>query len=197
MVIAGCTGAGKTRWTLRLLKNLGHMYDVPPRRVLYCYGIWQDLYEDIQRLPSVDMIEGLPSKEMLEGMENTLVILDDLVHRVIGDPEMELLFTQKCHHQKLSVIMLTQNVFQQGKHARTITLNTWYLVLFENARDRQQVATLGRQLFPGKHKGFMEAYDDATSEPYGYLVIDTAPQSRYRLRTHVFPGEDPVVYALR
>ena len=196
MTVVGCTGSGKTMWTLRLLKNLPRMYDVPPAGVLYCYGIWQDLYEDIQNLPGVEMVEGLPSKETLEGMENTLIVLDDLVHRVVADPEMEVLFTQKCHHQKLSVIMLTQNAFQSGKHARTITLNNWYMVLFENVRDRQQVASLGRQLFPGKQKGFMKAYDDATSEPYGYLVIDTSPQSRYRLRTRVFPGEDPVVYTL-
>lgn len=197
MVVAGCTGSGKTRWTMKLMKNLSNMYDKPVKTILYCYGIWQDLFEEVQKIPGVELVEGLPPKERLAEMEDALIVLDDLIHRVVADPEMELLFTQKCHHQKLSVVLLTQNVFQQGKHARTISLNTWYTILFENARDRQQIATLGRQLFPGKTAGFLQAYDDAVSEPYGYLVVDTAPQSRYRLRTHVFPDEDPVVYVLR
>ena len=40
------------------------------------------------------------------------------------------------------------------------------------------------------------AFADATSLPFGYLVVDMSPHSEdtYRLRTHVFPGEDPIVY---
>lgn len=109
---------------------------------------------------------------------------------------MELLFTQGCHHRRLSVLFLTQNLYVQGSRSRTIALNTTYLVLMKNVRDVSQIATLGRQLYPGKSKVLMQAFEDATATPYGYLVVDMSPHSEdtYRLRTHVFPSQDPVIY---
>ena len=65
-----------------------------------------------------------------------------------------------------------------------------------NLRAASQISHLGRQLYPGKASMLEEVYRDCTQEPYTYLVIDLAPESddKYRLRTRVFPGEDPVVY---
>ena len=42
----------------------------------------------------------------------------------------------------------------------------------------------------------IEAYKDATSAPYGYLLIDLKPEQdeQCRLRTNVFPGETEFVY---
>ena len=109
---------------------------------------------------------------------------------------MELLFTQGTHHRCVSVILITQNLFPRGKHARTIALNTWYLVLMKNLRDTSQVSVLGRQLYPGKTKGFMEAYQDALT--HGYMVVDMSPhaENQYRIRTRIFPDEDTIVYQL-
>jgi len=125
-----------------------------------------------------------------------LIVLDDLMHRVVQNVDMELLFTQGCHHRRLSVVFITQNIFPRGTKSRTIALNTTYLVMMKNVRDVSQVATLGRQLFPGRSKILTSAFADATSLPFGYLVVDMSPHSEdtYRLRTRVFPGEDPIVY---
>ena len=120
----------------------------------------------------------------------------DLMHDVVEQKDMELLFTQGTHHRRVSVIFITQNLFPRGKHARTIALNTWYLVLMKNLRDSSTVNTLSRQLYPGKSKGFMEAYQDALTQ--GYMVVDMSPHAEdaYRLRTRVFPKEDTIVYKL-
>jgi hypothetical protein len=42
----------------------------------------------------------------------------------------------------------------------------------------------------------METYLGVIQTPYSYLVIDLTPhaEDEYRLRTRVFPGEDPIVY---
>ena len=99
----------------------------------------------------------------------------------------------------MSVILITQNLYPGGKHAITIALNTWYMVLMKNLRDVSQVSILGRQLYPGKSKGFLQAYEDApNSEKYGYFVVDMSPhaEDRYRLRTRIFPQEDPIIYRL-
>ena len=73
-----------------------------------------------------------------------------------------------------------------------MNLNTHYIVLFKNPRDAGQVALLARQMYPGKSKFVVEAYEDATKEPYGYLLIDLRPETddRYRIRTKIFPGDE-------
>ena len=118
------------------------------------------------------------------------------MHQIVQTPSMELLFTQGCHHKNVSLIVISQNIFQPGKHSRTVALNTWYLVLFQNNRDLSQINTLGRQLYPGKGQMLVQAYGDAMKTPYNYLVVDMSPNSnpKYRMRTHIFPKEDVYVH---
>ena len=202
--ISGQTGSGKTQWVLKFLENLPKMYSGdPPSHVLYCYGIHQDVFDHMERIiPNFYSKEGLPSAEELNDFtkdrRHKLIIIDDLMHEVMRNKDMELLFTQGCHHRKVSVILITQNLYPGGKHARTIALNTWYMVLMKNLRDVSQVGVLGRQLYPGKSKGFMKAYEDALSKTYGYFLVDMSPHAsdKYRLRTDIFPGEDPIIYRL-
>lgn len=202
--ISGQTGCGKTQWVHRFLKNLPKMYSGdPPAQVLYCYGIHQDLFDHMERtIPNFYSKEGLPSKEEMNDFtrdkKHKLIIIDDLMHQVMENKEMELLFTQGTHHRCVSVFLITQNMYPGGKHARTIALNTWYMVLMTNFRDVSQVGILGRQLYPGQAKGFLKAYENAISAKHGYFVIDMSPhaENKYRLRTNVFPDEDPIVYKL-
>ena len=203
--VVGATGSGKTYWTYKLLQNLNGMFEENvPKKVLYCYGIHQALYEDMEAcISQLEFHEGIPKKETIEEFtkegEHTLIIIDDLIDQLIQSSDMELLLTQGCHHKKCSVIYLTQNLFQAGKNARTIALNTWYLVLFRNLRDASQITFLAKQIYPGKGAILKQAYHEATAERYGYLLVDSSPMAseERRLRTHVFPGEDLVIYVPR
>lgn len=203
--ISGQTGSGKTQWVYKFLTNVNDMYAKdPPTQVLYCYGIHQDLFDEMERsMPNFYSKQGLPTTEELDDFtrdkRHKLIVVDDLMHEVMRNKDMELLFTQGTHHKCVSVILITQNIYPGGKHARTIALNTWYMVLLKNLRDVSQVGILGRQLYPGKTKGFIKAYEDALScGKHSYFVVDMCPyaQDQYRLRTRVFPGEDPIVYRL-
>jgi hypothetical protein len=84
-----------------------------------------------------------------------------------------------------------------GKYSRTISLNCHYVVLFRQVRDSRQIYTFGSQAFPKQLGYFKDAYERATSEKYGYLLVDMAPstEDKYRLRTRVFPDQDTVIYA--
>ena len=138
--VSGQTGSGKTRWVYRFLTHIRNMYSRdPPCQILYCYGIYQPLFDEMERtLKNFRSKQGLPSSEELEEFtadrRHKLIVIDDLMHRVVEDKEMELLFTQGTHHKCVSVILITQNLYPRGKHARTIALNTWYLVLMKNLR---------------------------------------------------------------
>jgi hypothetical protein len=50
-----------------------------------------------------------------------------------------------------------------------------------------------------RSKFAVEAMDDATRSPHGYLLLDLKPvtDNRVRLRTGVFPGEQCYVYVDR
>jgi hypothetical protein len=104
------------------------------------------------------------------------------------------MFTQGTHHNNWSIIYITQNMYAQGKHARTITLNCTYMVIFKSWRDTNQIKTMSQQT--GLGKKLTSAFADATAIPYGYLVIDFAAgvDDKYRLRSKVFPEEDMWVY---
>ena len=54
-------------------------------------------------------------------------------------------------------------------------------------------------MFPGRTDYLMESFRDATSRPYGNLVIDChqlTPEN-VRLRTNILPGERQIAYVKR
>jgi len=125
---------------------------------------------------------------VFDGLESTLLILDDLMSKT--SQLVANIFTKISHHSNISILHFTQNLFDNNKYARTISLNAHYLVLFKNPNDASQFATLARKMYPNTSKFAIEAYKDATNAPYGYLLIDLKPEQneRCRLRTNVFPG---------
>ena len=190
-LVAGPTGSGKTRFVFRLIENARTMIDPPPRRIVYCYGEYQRLFDDY---PRVMFHRGLPELEDFDGSEPVLLVIDDLMNET--DESIANLFTKGSHHRNVSVVFLVQNLFHKNKHVRTISLNTHYMILFKNPRDASQFTNLARQMYPSRSAFAVEAYKDATREPYSYLLVDLRPEQdeHLRLRTNIFPGESQYVY---
>ena len=69
--------------------------------------------------------------------------------------------------------------------------NCHYLILFKNPIDRQPIATLGRQMYPGRARDFLHKFEKVTKEPYSYLVVDLKPETpeSRRLCSNVFEEE--------
>ena len=94
---------------------------------------------------------------------------------------------------------LTLNLFPLGKLSRTISLNSHYMLVFCNPHNSLGIATLTKQMFPKHTEYLMEAFCDATSKPYGYLLIDChqlTPENLH-LRANILPGERQIVYVRR
>ena len=196
MMVTGPSASGKTEWTRKLL--LSTLIQPPSERIIWCYGQWQPLYEDLQKkLPSIEFVHGIPeylnSSQFINPSQRNLIVFDDLMTEAKCDQRIADIFTRGSHHRNLSCVYLTQNIFPQGKACRDIALNTQYLVLFNNPIDRQQVATLARRIYPSTSAMFMKRFEDYTSRPYGYLVVDLKPNTieQDRLKTDIFESSDP------
>ena len=190
MMVIGPTNCGKTYWINRLLEN--DMFTQPVASILYCYGVYQDFYNQMRNNPSIQaplhFHKGLPSQKDIDNLydgEFHIIVLDDLMEKIVKSIEMQEHFTKYCHHRNMTAIMVSQNVFQKGPNAKTISLNTHIHVLFANKRDEAQVSVLAHQLFHSK------MHDEHMKQCYAYLVIDCTPQcpSEIKACADIFPGQ--------
>lgn len=186
--IAGPSGCGKTEIVQKIIDYREDLFNIVPQKVVWCYKEWQHSYTIMQeKFDFIKFIEGIPDDENEIVSDTTiphLLVFDDM----LGDKDEEkikLWFTRKGHHRNSSVIYITQNMFQQTKSNRTISLNSRYMILFRNERDGLQVKTLARQM---QTPHLISAYLDATSEEHGYLLIDfqSRTKKQFRLRTDIF-----------
>ena len=65
----------------------------------------------------------MPTEETFASFLNSLVIMDDVMDNVVDDSKMMKIFTERSHHQNISVIFMTQNIFHRGRGAHRISLN--------------------------------------------------------------------------
>ena len=202
ILIAGPTNCGKTYWVNKFLTF--NMFTEKISSILYCYGIWQEKFNDMKQnkkiVAPITFREGLPNKEEIENLAKrgkfNVIILDDLMDSIVKDSQMSDLFTKQCHHLNISAIFISQNIFQQGKYSRTISLNCHVFVFFSNKRDESQIQTFARQTYPLKWKKFMLIYEEMMQDPYGYILVDCTPShpKQIKVRGNVFPGEITYTY---
>lgn len=125
--------------------------------------------------------ENIKTDAFINPRQKTVLIIDDMMKDATEDKEICKLFTEGAHRRNLSMICIMQNLFNKGKENRTISLNSQYIVLFKNPRDRQQIGILARQMHPGNAKKLLDVYEKAVLIPYGVLVLDlkqTTPESK-------------------
>lgn len=192
-ILAGPTSCGKSSFIKEFLTNVNVMVDTKLYEILYCLPDDQPIDRFFMKFR---VIRGVPDQQLFKDLKPRLVIIDDLMRETNSD--VVDLFTKGSHHFNSSVMYVTQNIFNQGKGRRTMSLNAHYIVAFKNPRDRVQIQTLARQVSPDNTRYIQEAYKDATDRPYGYLLFDlkqTTPDL-HRYRTNIFPSDKPsnVVY---
>lgn len=193
-IIAGPTKSGKTEFVKKLLQALPFYICPCPSRVVWSYGIENEKQrEEIDKISkvNVEFIEGIPDLNMFSSRDKNLLIIDDLMNDVGKSKHVSDIFTKGCHHRNISIILLVQNLFHQGPKMRDIHLSTNYLVLFKNPRDRTQITHLARQAFPENPQFLLNAYKEACSNPFGYLLIDFSQitPDNYRVSSGIFPPE--------
>lgn len=201
ILVCGPSSSGKTYFVKNVLLNHHHVIKNMPQNIVWIYTSMQPMYDELKKLnKDIKFVKDLPESfddhRLFPQDQSHLIILDDLIFQASDHPEVVRIFTQYRHHRNMSVILLSQNIFHQGKYSRAISLNSTHMILFKNPRDKLQVSVLANQILPTKKKYFLEAFEDATRPPHGYLIIDLTPNcpEHYRLRSGILPNQWPVVY---
>ena len=194
MIVAGSSGSGKTVFTKQVL----HSADVEFERIFWFYSEWQDGYQDCA---GVKFVSDMPTS-LDAYLESTggpkLVVFDDMMTQCANSEMIAQAFTQKRHHHNVSVVLILQNLYCQGRVMRNVHLNTEYVVLFRNPRDKSQFGHFARQLEPKRSKDLVDAYVDATSRPYSHLLVDLKPLTpdQLRYRSDSLTRDRQVVYVI-
>lgn len=165
-------------------------------KVAWCYGQWQSAYSQAVSNVRIEYVDGLVDQAYIKSKKPHLVVIDDLMTELGGNKELANLFTKGSHHLGISVVFIVQNVFHQAPQMRTISLNSHYMILLKNPRDKSQIVNLARQLYPTNMKYLQEVYKEATSSPFGYLLLDLTPDTpeELRCRTAITSSDVPTEY---
>ena len=120
MMVTGPSGSGKTEWTRKLL--LTALIHPPPERILWCFGQWQPLYEDLQkRIPWIEFVHGIPdylnSPQFIKPGKRNLIIFDDLMTEAKCDQRIANLFTKAVTTEIYLLCTLPKTCFLKVKRA--------------------------------------------------------------------------------
>jgi hypothetical protein len=99
-------------------------------------------------LDNVTFVKGVPAFKNPDNKPK-LIVLDDLMDTAYST-KVSQLFTKGSHHRNISLVLITQNLFHQGPATRDISLNSKYIVVFKNPRDKTHCPFSAAGI-PGKH----------------------------------------------
>ena len=143
----------------------------------------QPLYNVMQKeIQNFEFVQGV-NFEFIDSLKNNgtkyLLIFDDSCEEICNSKAFVDIATAG-RHPGLSTIYIKHNFFHQSKLGRDVELQNTRIVLFKSPRDAMQVTTLSTQLGLGSE--LVDWYRDATSVPFGHLLIDLSPRTDDRLR---------------
>ena len=206
-LLAGPSSCGKTSYVGEMLRNIDTLF-VDPRikqNVVYFYNEWQALYDELAKenivthwesdTPSLERIRSLVHPFKHKG--GSIIVIDDR-SQSINDDVLQL-YTVFSHHWSVVVILLCQNIFNRNPRFRELSLSSTYIFLYKNPRDSSQITYFARQFAPGRNSYIVEAFRDATEEPFGYLLFDNHQQTPniLRVRSKALPHEQPMIVYVR
>ena len=149
-----------------------------------------------KEIENLEFVRGV-SFEFIDSLKNNgtkyLLIFDDSCEEICNSKAFVDIATAG-RHRGLSTIYIKHNLFHQSKLGRDVELQNTHIVLFKSLRDVMQVTTLSTQLGLGSE--LVDWYRDATSVPFGHLLIDLSPRTDDRLRYCTNSGSVPSKFSI-
>ena len=175
---------------LQLAKNWNISTKVWQNLLFYQHS--QPLYDVMQKeIENLEFVRGV-NFEFLDSLKNNgtkYLLIFDCSCKEICNSKAFFDIATAGRYRGLSTIYIKHNLFQQSKLGRDVELQNTHIVLFKSPRDVMQVATLSTQLGLGSE--LFDWYRDATSVPFGLLLIDLSPRTDDGLRYCTNTGSIP------
>jgi len=148
LIVAGPSSCGKITFVIKLLECREQLCDVVFENIVWCHSENNAPHH----LKNVTFVKGVPDFENPENVP-TNIVLDDLMDSAYST-KVSQLFTKGSHHHNISLGLITQNLFHQGPPSTDISLNSKYIVVFKNQRDKTQIVHLAWQVYPENISSF-------------------------------------------
>lgn len=199
-LLAGPSQSGKTSVVFNILRDRHTLLDVPTNNIFYFYQHWQPSFSIFERegvvtewlreLPSIDLLT--EKTEPFKYAEGSIVVIDDFMGQL--NEAISSLFTFLCHSNRVSVFLMTQNVFAKNPVFRTISLNSQYVFIFKNSRDSSQIMSYAKQFAPGNTEWVVDAFRECTRAAFSYLLFDhhQTQEEEIRVRSHILQQQWPM-----
>ena len=198
LIVAGGSGSGKSCFVQKLVET--NHFNSSFKRIRYIYPDYLDEcpMEFDTDLP-VTSTSGLPSCSSLSSIEsNSLVILDDLMLEVAKCDDIARLFTVIARKKNISVVLIVQNIFQQGKAFRNIRLSATHIVLFKFyagvSSNYRLLREVGLSSFIPK-----KLMEEIYSTKFNYIYLDLHPNRHNdfsSVRSNIFDKYSSVYYEM-
>ena len=147
-----------------------------------------------KEIENLEVVRGV-NFEFIDSLKNNgtkyLLIFDDSCEEIYNSKAFVGIATAG-RHRGLSKIFIKHNLFHQSKLGRDVELQNTHIVLFKSHRDVIPVTTLSTQM--GLSSELVDWYQDATSVPFGHLLIDLSPRTDDRLRYCRNTGSIPLKF---
>ena len=208
-IIFGGSFSGKTTLITEIIRYRSYIFDHQFSAIYFCYEMYQPNYDELKEM-GVICYNGVPSLEQIKKWSDVkdkhiLLIFDDLAETLISKEcitDTKCLFTILGHHAKITIFLLTHNLFYPN--FRTISLSTHNFFLMKMLRDKSTLINLSKQSFPGKSATFLKIYDDALKEssqypnkpPYILVKMNPFDTNDYQIITNIFPYQRHTVYIM-
>ena len=181
-------------WKVALYLQLAENWIISSKvcQNLLFYQHFQPLYDVMQKeIENLEFVRGV-NFEFVDSLKNDgtkyLLIFDDSCGEICNSKAFVDISTAGKHHGP-STIYIKHNLFHESKLGRDNALQNTHIVLFKSHCDVIQVLTLSTQLGLGSE--LVEWYRDATSVPFGHLLIDLSSRTDDRLRYCTNTGSLP------
>ena len=127
-----------------------------------------------KQYPGIEFEKGWRNQilDSLSLEKRNILVWDDQITVASSSSSAADLFTKLSNHNNLTVIYLVQNVYNQRKSQRTISINSNYRLVYRSGRDASQFCTMANQICPNNGKWLVDSFTDASSKPYKFLVLD-------------------------
>ena len=189
MILSGSSGAGKTHFAGDLIR--ANIFQEETEYVYYYHPCYLDEppvdWHESMKIP-VSYQTGLPSVEQLTSMPpNSLIVLDDLMDKCVSSEVIDHLFRVISGKRKLSVMIMTQNYFVNGRFSRNIRNSCNYSVLMRNCCDATINSRAARAM--NLTRPVLLAEQSNADKEYPYIFIDQTQKgqvSGYQIYTDIY-----------